>query len=181
MSRLALVVVVLLGLLVGHRTTSAQPPLGTLTVGADPAILGIVQQGVVGWNNTGVVSFVVVEGCGVGDVYFCIQPTQHPDAMAEWDFVQTSLIRVNPNLLHLFASGSVCHELGHFLGLRWYADGSVYHRSDGLSCMSVGPGKPDHPDSVDLASLGFAEVGPTGPEHPPVISLPKTGSGPGSW
>jgi hypothetical protein len=188
MRRLLLIVLLAASAVVVVPPSAAQgPPLGTFVVGADPAIAGVVAEGVAGWNATGAVTFVVAGGCGEGDVFFCIQPTQHADAMAEWDFVQTSLIRVNPAMLHLFAAGSVCHELGHFLGLRWYADGSVYHRSDFQSCMSVGPGKPAYPDAVDLAFLGVSQGAQGAPAvasgrgNAPVVALPSTGSGPGSW
>lgn len=167
--------------------STQQPPLGSFVVGADPAILGIVQEGVVGWNATGAVAFSVVEGCGVGDVFFCIEPTERADSIAGWNIVPGNRISVNPGMMHLFEPSTVCHELGHFLGLRWFADGSIYHRSDGLSCMSVwSPDRPAAPDAIDLANLGVAVAAEPEPaaqepaprtDEPPVVGLPNTGTG----
>lgn len=149
------------------------PPLGTFVVGSDPAIAGVVAAGVEGWNATGAVAFVVAGGCGEGDVYFCLQATENQGAIAEWDFEDTSLIRVAPTMLHLFGPSSACHELGHFLGLH-------YHRGDGLSCLSsYSPGRPAAPDAVDLANLGVSQAPPAAPgqQNAPVVALPSTGSG----
>jgi hypothetical protein len=131
-------------------------------VGVDPNVYEIVAAGAQGWNDTGHVYFdVQPTGCGTGHITFCYQGWLYPNSVAAFSLEHANpwLIGLNASLAHLFTPAVACHEFGHFLGLRYFADGSIYHRSDNLSCMTDGSlTMPAYPDTIDLTNLGWSVV-----------------------
>ena len=119
-----------------------------LVVGVDPALYAGAVAGARAWTDTGHVSFVVVAGCGRGDVNICHVPGG--GGAYGWPvavyYVGTPWIEVY--LLDQWSPFAACHELGHYLGL-------FGHRDDNRSCMSIDQvHAPPYPDATDLAMLG---------------------------
>jgi hypothetical protein len=111
-----------------------------------------VLAGVKGWNEAGIGFVVQPTGCGTGDVTFCYSADPwsaggNADWVAWWviggDTIYISTVTAYP-----FLPPTVCHELGHWLGLH-------YHRTDGTSCLSDNGQASASPDATDLERLGW--------------------------
>ena len=145
---------------------------GGITIGVEAGMYDTVVAGVQGWNAAGVGFTVEATGCGTGDVTFCYSADPWSfGGSAEWIAwypIGGSVIYVSTVSNYAFVPSSVCHELGHWLGLH-------YHRSDYQSCMSspASDTRPASPDDADLANLGLSWVEPQ-----EITQFPNTGSGP---
>jgi hypothetical protein len=150
---------------------------GGYVIGVEAGMYDVVVAGVQGWNAAGVGFTVVASGCGTGDITFCYHSDPwsvggNADWIA-WYPVGSNVIYVSSVSNFAFGASTVCHELGHWLGLH-------YHRSDYASCMTSpnSSARPAWPDDTDLANLGLSWL-PQGAmvEEPTVTGLPKTGTG----
>ena len=158
-------------------TTTAQ---GVIVIGVEPEMYPTVVSGVQGWNAAGVGFVVQPTGCGTGDVTFCYSgdpwSVGGDASWIAWWPIGANTIYVSTVSPYAFTAQTVCHELGHWLGLH-------YHRSDYASCMNdPGPGAPSWPDNADIANLGLSWTSAPAPQPqeatvPAVTGLPKTGSG----
>lgn len=154
-----------------------------ITVGVDPSIYAIVVDGVAGWNLTANVQFDVQDtGCGTGDLTFCIVPHDGDLGWVAWYTIGGNVIDVDSADVDYIDGGDICHEIGHYLGLQFFADGSIYHRHDYTSCMSDPGPRPPYPDDTDLQNLGFTWAAQTSTHSATVggvlvTELPQTGTG----
>jgi hypothetical protein len=99
----------------------------TIVVGVPEELYITTIAGVQGWNATGEVKFLVQPtGCGTGNISFCYEWSDN-DWLA-WYVIEEHQIYVNTRLVDYFSSITVCHELGHSLGL-------YYHSDDPNSCL----------------------------------------------
>lgn len=124
----------------------------SIVVGVDPAMYDIVVAGVKGWNEAGLDFVVHPTGCGTGDVTFCYSGDPWSvggnEAWVAWYVIGSDTIYVSTVSDYSFLPTTVCHELGHWLGLH-------YHRTDGASCMSDNGQTSASPDRTDLDNLGW--------------------------
>ncbi len=124
----------------------------TIIVGVDPAMYATVVEGTVGWNEAGLNFVVQPTGCGTGDVTFCYSgdpwSVGGDQTWIAWYPVGSDTIYVSTVSWYAFVPATVCHELGHWLGLH-------YHRANGESCMSTNGTATDSPDAIDLENLGL--------------------------
>lgn len=186
MTRISFILFCILSLFLPSSTVAQEG----IVVGVSPELYDVVSEGVQGWNAAGVGFIVEPSGCGTGDVTFCYSDDPYSfggdETWTAWWGIGTNFIYVSTVTPYSFGPATVCHELGHWLGLH-------EHRDTTSSCLyySAELASP-WPDDVDLANLGLswvttpkqavkpeveseAQVGET---TSLVTSLPKTGSGP---